>query len=94
MNKPSHATHHKQLMRLKRIEGQVRGLQKMIEDEKYCVDILQQSKAVRAALVGVEMLIMRRHIESCVVKVSKSGTAAEIDKRISEIINFIGSQKS
>ncbi len=66
----------------------------MIEEKKYCIDILQQSKAVRAALNRVEMEIMRKHVEHCVVNVSKSGTPAEIDKRINEIVGLIGTLKT
>ena len=61
------------LRRLKNIEGQTRGLQRMVEEEKYCVDILTQISAVRAALNSVGMLILQRHIETCVSEAIKSG---------------------
>jgi len=93
MPKAKHAAHIEQLTRLRRIEGQIRGLQKMIEEKKYCIDILQQSKAVRAALNRVEMEIMRRHVEHCVAKISKTGSTAEVEKRINEIVSLIGTLK-
>ena len=61
------------LRRLKNIEGQVRGLQRMVEEEKYCVDILTQISAVRAALNSVGMLVLHRHIETCVSGAIQSG---------------------
>ncbi|KRP11125.1 MAG: hypothetical protein ABS21_01025, partial [SAR86 cluster bacterium BACL1 MAG-121105-bin34] len=59
-----HATHKDQLINLKKIEGQVRGLQAMIEEEKYCVDILNQVKAVKNALVSVEGKILKTHLRA------------------------------
>ena len=61
-----HATHKDQLINLKKIEGQVRGLQAMIEEEKYCVDILNQVKAVKNALVSVEGKILKTHLRACI----------------------------
>jgi CsoR family transcriptional regulator, copper-sensing transcriptional repressor len=60
--------HHKDALqaRLRRIEGQVRGLQKMIEEEKYCVDVLTQVSSVLAALQGVGVIILEDHIKGCV----------------------------
>ena len=53
------------LIRLKKIEGQIRGISRMIEDEKYCIDIINQITAAEKALDGVSKIIMKRHIESC-----------------------------
>lgn len=61
------------LRRLKNIEGQVRGIQRMLEEKKYCVDILTQISAARAALNSVGMLILRRHIATCVSGVITAG---------------------
>jgi DNA-binding FrmR family transcriptional regulator len=63
----------KALRRLKNIEGQVRGIQKMVEDQKYCVDILTQISAVRAALKSVGMVVLRRHVETCVADAIETG---------------------
>jgi len=59
--------------RLKRIEGQIRGLQKMVEEEKYCIDVITQTSAIRNALKGVEDVLLESHLSSCVVNQIKSG---------------------
>ena len=64
MNK--HPSHKSQTASLKRIEGQIRGIIKMVESGKYCVDVLTQIKAAKGALVTVEAKILQRHIESCI----------------------------
>jgi DNA-binding FrmR family transcriptional regulator len=74
-----HATHKAQTNRLRRIEGQVRGLQKMILDEKYCVSILTQFKSVHAALNVVEFEIMKKHVENCVVIAVEKGSRKNIE---------------
>lgn len=61
------------LRRLRIIEGQIRGLQDMIEEGKYCIDIITQTSAVKRALSGVEDALMEHHIGSCIVKQMKSG---------------------
>ncbi len=64
--KGPHPTNLAALRRLKIIEGQVKGIQRMVEDEKYCIDIVNQISAVRSALNNVGKLILRRHIDNCV----------------------------
>ncbi|MGQ9629064.1 MAG: metal-sensitive transcriptional regulator [bacterium] len=64
--KGPHPVNEAALRRLKSIEGQIRGIQRMVEEEKYCVDILTQISAARSALNKVGMMILRRHIEHCV----------------------------
>jgi len=59
--------------RLKRIEGQIRGLQKMIQEDKYCIDIITQSSAIRSSLKSVEDVLLESHLGSCVVDQIKSG---------------------
>lgn len=71
--------------RLKIVEGQIRGLQKMIADEKYCVDILHQSSAVKQALSGVEDLILENHLSTHVIEQIKSGKESKSTKEILEI---------
>lgn len=75
----------KVLRRLKIAEGQVRGLQKMIADEKYCIDIINQSLAVKSALSGVEDLLLSRHLENHVVEQMKSGKESKAIKEILSI---------
>lgn len=59
--------------RLKRIEGQIRGLQKMVEEDKYCIDVITQTSAIRNALKGVEDVLLEGHLSSCVVKQIMTG---------------------
>jgi CsoR family transcriptional regulator, copper-sensing transcriptional repressor len=63
--------------RLRRIEGQVRGLQKMIEDDRYCIDVLTQVSATRAALESVALLLLADHTEHCVTEAIRSGRGTE-----------------
>ena len=65
------------IKRLRRIEGQVRGLQKMVEQEKYCVDILVQIAAVRSALDRVGLILLERHTRGCVAKAIRDGDDQE-----------------
>ena len=63
-----HPVNMRALRRLSIIEGQIRGIKRMIEDEKYCIDIMTQVSAVKAALGGVGKIMLRRHIEQCVTR--------------------------
>jgi DNA-binding FrmR family transcriptional regulator len=74
------------LTRMKKIEGQIRGVSKMIEGEKYCVDILNQIAAVKSALDGVARKILKRHLESCVTEAILKRQAEE---KIDELMNTI-----
>ncbi len=71
--------------RLKIIEGQVRGLQKMIEDGVYCVDIITQTSAVKKALSGVEDVLLETHLSTCLVEQVKDGYEKKAVKEILEI---------
>ena len=72
----------KAIRRLKIVEGQVRGLQRMVEEEKYCIDIINQSLAIKEALSGVEDLILENHLSTHVVEQMKSGKEAKAIKEI------------
>ncbi len=74
------------LTRLKRVEGQVRGIMKMVEDEKYCIDIINQISAAEKALSGVARIVMKRHVESCV---SDAIVQGEGQMKIDELINAV-----
>lgn len=69
--------------RLRRIEGQVRGLQKMVEEEEYCIDIITQSNAVKKALGGVENLLLENHLSTHVVHQMHE---KEVDRAVQEVI--------
>jgi DNA-binding FrmR family transcriptional regulator len=76
------------LKRLRRIEGQARGLQKMIEEEQYCIDILTQVSAVTRALQSVALGLLGEHLSNCVVRAAAEG-GAEADIKIEEASNAI-----
>ena len=77
------------LKRLKRIEGQVRGLHRMVEDDRYCIDIVTQISAVRAALRRAEEEILRDHVAHCVEDAIASGNQAEQRRKIAELMNVV-----
>jgi DNA-binding FrmR family transcriptional regulator len=77
------------LKRLKRIEGQVRGLYQMVEDDRYCIDIVTQISAVRAALRRAEEEILRDHVAHCVEDAIASGNQAEQRRKIAELMNVV-----
>ena len=72
--------------RLRRIEGQVQGLQRMLAADAYCVDILLQVSAVQGALEQVQKLLLGRHIESCVADALRSGSRAERQRKVDELL--------
>ena len=72
--------------RLRRIEGQVKGIQRMVAEEQYCVDILSQLSAVQGALEQVQKLLLGRHVESCVADAFRSGRPRERQKKIDELL--------
>jgi len=80
-------TKAKTLGRLRRIEGQVQGLQRMIEADAYCVDILLQVSAVQGALAQVQKLLLGGHIESCVADAFRSGSKSERHRKIDELLD-------
>ena len=77
-------------VRLKRIEGQVGGLLRMVEDDRYCVEILTQISAVRSALHKVEEQILRDHVAHCVAGAFTSGNPIEQRHKVEELVETIG----
>ena len=73
------------LLRLRRIEGQVRGLQRMVEEERYCPDVLEQLSAVHESLRGVGQLLLRNHLEHCATNAIRSGDAARAARTYEEL---------
>ena len=78
------------LKRLGRIEGQVRGLARMVADERYCIDIVTQIAAVRAALRRVEEEILRGHVAHCVAHAISSGDKADQRRKVAELMDVMG----
>lgn len=81
--------HHDQLTPLKRIEGQVRGIQKMIEEERYCVDILNAISAIRGALRKVEAKVLRDHLEACAKTAFEGKSKREKEVKLAEIYGLL-----
>ena len=85
----SHPSHRDSLPRLRRIEGQVRGISRMIDEDRYCVDILTQLRAAQAALARVEQQVLRTHLEHCVEQALASGDAKEQRQKIEELMSVL-----
>lgn len=79
----------KLLNRLNRIEGQVRGVARMVEADRYCIDVLTQIQAIRAALGKVEAELLKDHIDHCVHGAFKSGDVAEQRQKTDELIELL-----
>ena len=78
------------LLRLRKIEGQVKGITKMVDQEKYCIDIINQITAAQRALDQVALAIMKRHVESCVSSAVKEGKGSnKIDELMDTINKFV-----
>ena len=78
----------KLLSRLSRIEGQVRGVARMIESERYCIEILDQVQAIKAALRKVEDEVLKNHSAHCVAHAIESGDAHDARKKFSELVDL------
>ncbi len=85
----NHDAKSSRLKRLNRIEGQVRGLARMVEEDRYCIDIVTQIAAVRAALRRVEESVLRDHVDHCVRHAIASGDKAEQEQKVAELMEVI-----
>ena len=94
-NEARHAAHmepelkEQALARLKRIEGQIRGLQRMVEDERYCGDVLVQVASVHEALRGVGKLLMRNHLRHCITDALGSGDERDREQAYAEVLDLM-----
>ncbi|HEY4943713.1 MAG TPA: metal-sensitive transcriptional regulator [Rhizomicrobium sp.] len=86
MTKPD----RKLVARLSRIEGQVRGIARMVADERYCIDILNQMQAIKSGLRKVEEEILKSHAAHCVAHAIKSGDAKDQTQKFSELVELFG----
>ncbi|MHC4256127.1 MAG: metal-sensitive transcriptional regulator [Planctomycetota bacterium] len=84
-----HPSHENNLVALRRIEGQVRGIQRMIENSEYCIDILNQIYAIKGALARVEEKILKKHFEHCVTEAVKVSSGKEKQQKLDEILKLI-----
>ena len=85
-----HPSHNKEVGRLNRIEGQIKGIKRMIEEERYCIDILSQIKAAHAALKQVEINILETHVGSCLKAAAELNDPVEMNVKINEIMKLLG----
>ena len=81
------------LKRLQRIEGQVRGLSRMVEEDRYCIDVVTQLSAARAALRGVEEEVLRDHAGHCIEHAIASGNKAEQRRKMAELMDVLSRSK-
>ena len=82
-------THEEQTVFLKRIEGQIRGIQKMISQKRYCIDIMTQLHSVVGAILRVEDNIFRKHLEGCVTQALEGKSEVEKGIKINEIMDLL-----
>jgi len=85
-------THSETLNRLSRIAGQVQGIKRMVEEEKYCIDIITQVQAARSALRSVEMQILQKHMHHCVSDAFTSGDPKDVDEKMEELLRVMKKQ--
>ncbi|MGA7710916.1 MAG: metal-sensitive transcriptional regulator [Rhizomicrobium sp.] len=83
----------KLLTHLRRIEGQVRGVARMVEEERYCIDILNQTMAIKAALGRVEQEVLKDHAAHCIRQAVESGDAKNQAKKFAELVELISRGK-
>ena len=82
--------HEAQLVRLGKIEGQIKGVRRMIEDRRYCIDIVQQVQAVMAALDQVKLGVLEAHVRHCVKDAAQAGEPGRLDEKLDEVIRVMG----
>ena len=90
---PEKSAQHRIVDRLRRVEGQVRGLSQMVEDDRYCIDILHQLQAVKSALARAEDEILKNHASHCVAEAIASGDADEQRQKFGELIDLFAKAK-
>lgn len=89
-HEPEHPSHDQEIVRLKRIRGQVEGIERMIGDRRYCIDILQQVKAAKSALQALEASILKTHLGSCVRDALSAKNSFDANRKIEEIADLLG----
>jgi CsoR family transcriptional regulator, copper-sensing transcriptional repressor len=87
-NHNHHADHSEDLTRLRRIRGQIEGVERMIEEGRYCIDILHQTRSIMAALRSAEGLIMERHVRHCVKDAIEARDSRQSEQKINELMTI------
>ena len=90
---PEKSAQHRIVDRLRRVEGQVRGISQMVEDDRYCINILHQLQAVKSALARAEDEILKNHASHCVAEAIASGDADEQRQKFGELIDLFAKAK-
>lgn len=88
-NEKNHPNHISELGKINRAIGQLEGVKKMVEENRYCVEILQQLKAARSAIKTIEQNVLKKHMQMCLLKATKSQDEKEIIIKIEELQNLI-----
>jgi CsoR family transcriptional regulator, copper-sensing transcriptional repressor len=83
-------SHDEQLERLSKIEGQIKGVRRMIEERRYCIDIVSQMKAVEAALKQVQLGVIKKHVHHCVTEAMHSKEPAYLEEKVEELVKVMG----
>ncbi|WOR14404.1 metal-sensitive transcriptional regulator [Hyphomonas sp. FCG-A18] len=81
------------LKRLARIEGQVRGVSRMIDQDRYCIDVVRQMQAIKAALSGLEKIVLDDHLQTCVDQALKSDDVEARREKVEELVAVLGGRK-
>jgi DNA-binding FrmR family transcriptional regulator len=90
MKETPHTTSHEEnLARVRRIEGQVRGVQRMIEEREYCINIITQIQAAQSALGAVARRILEKHLDTCVSDALRCGSPADTDEKLREVMRVL-----
>lgn len=87
-------TKEETLARLKKAEGQVRGIQKMIEERRYCIDVVMQLAAAESALHSVAEIILKNHLETCVLSAFRSNDEEDRQEKVDELMRVYGKLRS
>ena len=82
-------THSENTARLSRVEGQIKGVKRMIDDGEYCIDIITQIQAARSALQSISKIILEKHLKHCVSAAIKEHDEASMDPKLEEIMTVI-----
>lgn len=80
-----HASHEEELRKLNRTLGQLEGIRRMIENQRYCVEILQQLKAVRSSIKSIEQGILKKHMQTCLLNAAKNNDSQALAEKIEEL---------
>ncbi|MBM75002.1 MAG: hypothetical protein CMK59_06360 [Proteobacteria bacterium] len=87
MEKSCHPDHSSEIKRLKRIQGQLEGIERMILDRRYCIDILNQTKAVTSAIHSLESALLEKHLQTC-IRASFTQSTSDSEEKVKEIMDL------